>query len=230
MSRTTKSEQDEVKNPAKKFIRWDSENCCWNFWDKEKESRMALPMDTKFIVVDILSTAKGYDSKEGAFWANEVRSTQREELTVRSKSGIVAQGLWKDIKGGNIKFCSSIYACIKSGNEYELVNFQLTGCSLGPWFDFLESLGGQKELYGERVVAVTKTTPGKTGRVEYNSPVYEIVSTTLSKEASDAADAADAELQTYLKAYLTKPLRDKSIEVKKDAEVVEDEEQDEIPF
>lgn len=201
MSRT-RSNSTGSSNPATKFLEWDTQASAWEFWDKENKASKTLPINTPFIVLDQLNTAKGWDDRKGGMWSNEVRSVA-DKLVVRCKDGIIAAGTWSEVKATNgIKFTKSIYAMAKVGDDYELVNFQLKGCALTAWIEFQDLIGGQSKLEGDVVVSVKEAVPDRKGAVSFNKPVFAIVSETLSNEAAVQADRMDAELQEHLDAYL----------------------------
>lgn len=203
MSRT-QPHQSGSKNPARKFLEWKSQAKSWSYYDKEKEENVLIPHDKlTFIVLDQLNTVKGFDERAGSgIWSNEVRACGTEPFTIRNKNGIIAEGLWKVIKGTNgAKFTKSVYAMAKLGGEYELVNLQLNGSALSAWFDFCEEAGN---LEGDIVVATKDVAEGKKGAVTYFMPTFSIVSRTLSDDAAKLADKLDTELQEYLSSYMEK--------------------------
>ena len=201
MSRT-RSNTAGSSNPATKFLEWDTQASAWEFWDKENKVSKTLPINTAFIVLDQLNTAKGWDDRKGGMWSNEVRSVG-DALTVRCKDGILATGTWSDVKTTNgIKFTKSVYAMAKVGSDYELVNFQLKGCALTAWIEFQDEVGGSSKLEGDVVVSIKEAVADKKGAVSFNKPVFAIVSNSLTDEAALQADRMDAELQAHLDAYL----------------------------
>lgn len=203
MSRSNPSDATQ-KNPTRKFLKWDSGNSQWKYWDKEKEEELTLDPKTPFIVLDQLATVTGYvKNKKSGLWSNEVRNSNKSDLRVQDKDGEVFTGIWSAVKEkvSDAKFAASVYAVAKINGAYELVNFQLKGCSLGPWFDFVKELGGPQELEGDLVINISSAKPGKTGSVTYNSPVYNVVTRDLTDAARQEATDADKTLQTYLDAY-----------------------------
>lgn len=175
----------------------------WAYWDKENETEVLIPHDEMaFIVLDQLNTVKGYDERaRSGIWANEVRNLSTDKLTIRNKDGIIQSGLYKDVKGSNgAKFTKSVYVMAKINGEYELANLQLSGSSLGAWFEFADEAG---DLYGDVVVATKSTTEGKKGAVTYTMPCFSIITRSLSTEASKQADEMDKKLQAYLKEYFS---------------------------
>ena len=214
MSRT-KPRSTGSSNPATKFLQWNTQASAWEFYDKEAQESKTLPQDTGFIILDQLITAKGWDDrKNSAIWANEVY-TVGDKLTLRNKEGIVATGIWSEVKTVHgVKFTKSVYAMAKVGEGYELVNFQLKGCALTAWIDFEDKVGGSNKLEGDVVVAVTEAVEDRKGAVTFNKPVFSIVSNTLSNEAALQADMMDGTLQEYLSSYLKieKPTEDEDDE------------------
>ena len=210
MSRT-KPRSTGSSNPAAKFLQWNTQASAWEFYDKEAQESKTLPQDTGFIILDQLITAKGWDDrKNSAIWSNEVY-TVGDKLTLRNKDGIIATGIWSEVKTVHgVKFTQSVYAMAKVGSDYELVNFQLKGCALTAWIEFEDKVGGSNKLEGDVVVAVTEAVEDRKGAVSYNRPVFNIVSNTLSNEAAVQADMMDVRLQEYLSSYLKveKPTED----------------------
>jgi len=198
MSRT-RANTSGSSNPAAKYLEWDTQQSAWEYWDKDNKESKTLPKETAFIVLDQLNTAKGWDDRKGGMWSNEVR-TVKDELIVKCKEGVITSGTWAEVKSVNgIKFTKSVYAMAKVGEVYELVNFQLKGCSLTAWIEFQDSAGCSLE--GDIVVSVKEAEAKKKGAVRFNSPVFSIISKTLSPEAATQADELDGVLQKHLDQY-----------------------------
>ena len=202
MSRT-RIEESRPTNPCKMFLRWASGDKCWRYWDKEAEKMELVPHKTPFIVLDQLSTCSGFnDRKNCGVWSNEVRNLKLP-MRVQDKDGEVFAGPWREVKEKvhYAKFCASVYAVAKLGDDYEIVNFQLSGAALSGWIDFVKELGGSKAVYGDVVVSVPSVGEGRKGSVNYSFPEFKVVSNTLSDDARAQADEADSILQSYLTAY-----------------------------
>ena len=76
MSRSNKSET--AVNPAVKFIEWNSEKGCFKYYDKATKKNIDIPLPTKFYVLDILKTIKGFsDSTQNGIWSNEVKNLSK---------------------------------------------------------------------------------------------------------------------------------------------------------
>ncbi len=229
MSRTRQNDEGGSANPATRFLRWKSSEQAWVWYDKEKEANCTLPMETPFIVLDQLATVSGFDERKNAgIWSNEVRSIQRDVLHVHAGKEPVFTGVWREVKANitGAEFASSVYALAKIGDEYQLVNFQIKGCALGPWIDFVKDVGGTKALYENTVIAVTDTEKDKKGATEFYRPVFRVISKKLSPEASAQADEADKKLQAYLDGYFKAASRE---EPGQDAASAEDAAPEEAP-
>lgn len=202
MSRSLQT--DTPKNPAIFFAKWSSDNKCFQYYKKsekegEKGENVDIKLPVKFLVLDILSTIKGYnDNLNSGFYSNEVKDLSKEELVVKCGTGEFKRGLYKDIKdflaaaGG--KFCASIYGAYKQGKEMSIVNFQIYGAALGQWIEFTKN----NNVY-KCAIEVADSVEGKKGRTIYNMPVFRAINTT--QESDEKAKELDKQLQEYLTAY-----------------------------
>ena len=210
MSRSNPSGGSGSANPAKLFIEWSSTNKCFKYYDKEKEENVLIKLPFKFLVLDILATIKGYsDTDQSGFWSNEVRSTKTEELTVRTRKGVSAKGMYDDIIASRdlvgAKFCQSVYIMMYQGTTPILANLQLTGAALGEWFDFLKAERKASKDYNiifKKGIQVSDTIEAKKGATTFNKPVFKLIE--VSEATNLAAFDLDAELQEYLTEYLGK--------------------------
>ena len=201
---------DTLINPATKFISWSGDEGYFKYFDKskgEKGENVKMEIGGKtpfmFLPLDALSNIRGYSDADGSgFWSNEVRDLSKEVLTVRTKAGIVAKGLYKDIKDNiaakGAKYCQSVYVAMKGANGLEICNLQLVGAALTAWIEFVKG----KKIF-EIAVKVSGAHEAKKGKTVYQVPVFEQVSN-IKQETSDAATELDKELQEFLKAYLAK--------------------------
>ncbi len=195
----SRSCNNEVINPSKFFLEWKSEKKCFQYWDKDKEENVLISLPFKFLVVDTLSTIKGYSkTDESGFWSNEVRNLKTEMFTVKTKKGECAKGLYenimgvKDMKGS--KYCQSVYIMMKQGTDTFIANIQMQGSALGQWIEF-----HKKEKIYEGAIQVKTSIEGVNGTTTYNMPVFEKITTT--PESDEQAKKMDIELQEYLTAY-----------------------------
>jgi|9_EtaG_2_1085328.scaffolds.fasta_scaffold04044_8 hypothetical protein len=237
MSRTNKT--DRPKNPAQKFLDWSAKKCSWVYWDKTKEAEMEIsPKSLAFIVLDQLNTVKGFDRRvKKGIWSNEVRSTKTDTITAKWADGLVAEGLWADIKkDSRLKFVKSVYIAAKINGRYELCNLQLKGSAMSEWIDFTKAT----DVYTDIACGVTETVKDEVDGKEFYLPKFGVVANSISEEAAKEADSMDKELQSYLKTYFTQsnePVEtqeqapDPLDEVKEQLEsVVKDDYEENVPF
>jgi len=194
---------DEVKNPAKRFYEWNGSNGCFTYYDKMQEKNVEVKLPFTFLVLDQLSTVKGWnDSSESGIYSNEVRNLKKEIMTVKAfKGGQIAQGFYSEIKdrvkaeGG--KFTSSVYIAVKNPetNELEIANLQLSGAAVNAWMDFKKEVSS---LY-EGAVTVTDFVEGKKGSITFKVPKFKMGK--VSPQTDNAAKDLDKTLQSYFKVY-----------------------------
>lgn len=201
------SNNTERVNPATRFYQWDGTNGGFNYWDKtrgEKGERAHVGLPFSFIVLDVLSTIKGFsDEFQSGFWSNEVRSLKDEPFTVRTKKGVAGVGVYNDVKNINgAKYCQSVYIVDKQDGQYAIANVQLTGAAVSAWIEFRK---GHRDIYAG-AIRVASMVEGKKGSVKFQSPVFEMLPITAQGAAT--ATALDKELQEYLNSYFKKPETD----------------------
>lgn len=188
----------KLTNPCKKFIEFKGGTGIFQYWDKESEKNIELEYPIQFIVLDELSTIKGYNkTTNSGVYSNEVRSIKNQTLHVKTfKGNLELHGKYSDIKadilGMGGKYCKSVYAALLNRNELELTCFQLTGISNKAWID--------KEFDVSLVsVKIEDCSDGKNGNVKFKIPNYK--GEAISKELMDKAVAMDKDLQVFLKSY-----------------------------
>lgn len=194
---------DEVKNPAKAFLQWDGTNGGFNYWDKskgEKGEKVHVDLPFGFMALDTLATVKGYsDSSKSGFWSNEVRNTQKDKLTVRTKAGIAATGLYSEVMANKActgaKFCQSVYVVAKVEGKTCIANIQMMGTALSAWIDF----GKANKIY-KGAILIDSMKEGKKGVTKYQTPIFKAIDAT--PEADQQAKVFGQELKAYLEAYL----------------------------
>jgi hypothetical protein len=170
------------------------------WYDREAKENVLMELPFTFIVLDMLSTVKGFsDADGGGIWANEVRDTRKDILTVKTKRGVKAQGLWKeDIKNSveGARYCRSVYIAYKDDDgELVIGNFQMQGAANSAFIEFTK----HTKPYGIGI-QITGSNEQKKGSNKFYEPVFAAI------EANEATIAEaielDKQLQEYLKAYL----------------------------
>src|SRR3990172_6783810 len=129
-------------NPAKYWLEWSGKNGKFTYYDKVKETKIEVPLPVTFLLLDELSTVKGWhDSSSSGIYSNEVRNTNQTPLTVKAfKGGEIAAGLYKDIKdkitnaGGH--YTRNLYVAVKIDGVMQLGSIMLKGAALYAWFEF----------------------------------------------------------------------------------------------
>lgn len=199
------SRKDEFKNentnPAKRFLEWKSDKKTFEYYDKEKEERVAIKLPFKFLTLKEMHTVKGWsDSSESAIFSNEVKYIGTEELNVRSfKGGEIAKGLYKEIKnrvkdfGGY--YVKSIYIMTE---DNEIWNLQLKGSAVQQWGEFTQKT---RSRLGDEWVEVVEAEERKKGSISYTVPVFKF-NTSLTNDEGDKADLVYNTLETYINSYL----------------------------
>lgn len=196
-----------AKNPATRFMQWrggfdGGGRLTW--YDKEEQTEKDVELPFTFIVLDELATITGFNEKEQAsFWSNEVRNLKKEELFVRSKSGLVDRGLYADI-GDNIKakgakYAKSVYVAFKDETgELALGNIRFAGASLTAWIEFSKKF----DVMQCAVILTNEPKQAKKGATKYWVPVFDAQN--VSEATEKASKDLDNELQKYLSVYFNR--------------------------
>lgn len=192
-----------ASNPATKFIEWKSNDKCFNYYDKEAQKNVEIPLPFKFLVLDELHTIKGWnDASSSSIYSNEVKFISKEVMTVKPfKGNEIAKGYYKDIKdkvvaaGGH--YTKSIYVMLEDGS---LANLQLKGSGVQKWGDFTQKT---RNRLADEWVIVAKAEDGKKGAVKFSTPSFSFANS-ISDEEANMADEAFNILESYLKTYLAK--------------------------
>lgn len=170
-------------------------------WNKEGSVQDIDPFE--FIVLDVRSSATGWHQPSNSgIWSNEVENQGDTPLTVRTRDGVLAQGLWKDIRdtvtaaGG--KFTSSVYIAYRDGDGWQLGNLKIVGAALSAWIEFQDGKG-RNFLTDNPGVAITGWTSRKNGATKFYSPIFD------SWVAGDADLAAAVALDETLQQFLSAP-------------------------
>lgn len=193
------SNNTDLKSPANRYFEWSSTDKAVKWYDKEAKENVLVELPFTFIVLDMLSTVKGFsDADGGGIWSNEVRDTRKDILTVRTKRGIKGQGIYQEVKGSveGARYCRSVYIAYRNeAGELTIGNFQMHGTANAEWIEFSK----QFKVYGVGI-QVVGSEERKKGSNKFFAPVFATVS--ASEETIAQAIELDKELQVYLKAYL----------------------------
>jgi len=197
------NEAPKSANPTSKYLEWKSNDKSFSYYDKEAGENVKVELPLKFLFLQNYHTVKGWnDASESGIYSNEVFYIGSEPMTVRSfKGGVIAEGLYKDIKptitaaGG--KYNRSIYVMLEDGT---VANISLKGSGVRQWSDFMEA---NKNIIDNQWIEVLTSNDEKKGSIKYSTPEF-TVGANLTKQDSAKADDVAAELKTYLDGYFKK--------------------------
>mgnify|MGYP001607649922 CR=1 FL=1 len=210
MSRLT----EDLVNPAAKYFTWDGVNGCFEYFDKTQKTEtvkgvnVPVPLPFRFLFLEKLSSIRGYnDDEKSGYYSNEVLDINKEVMAVRLKRGVVAQGLYKEVIDAKTtrgsKYCQSVYIAYKEGDKMIICNLQLVGAAVSAWIEFCKGNDIKKGA-----IAVETSLDKKKGTNNYKEPVFKKIKST--PESEESANVLCAELDKYLKAYLSKTQGDLS--------------------
>lgn len=206
-------------NPATKFIDWKSNDKCFEYYDKEKQEKVQIPLPFKFLTLDELHSIKGWnDASQSGIYSNEVKYISKETITVKPfKGNEIFKGLYKDgkekIQSAGGHYVKSIYIMLEDGT---LANLQLKGSGVQAWGEFTQKT---RNRLPDEWVEVKSAKEGKKGSVKFSMPEFKFKSS-LSESEAEQADEVFSVLEAYLNTYLAKAVDE--IEVVEPEEVKDD--------
>jgi hypothetical protein len=204
---------NQVTNPVKKYLKWDSEKKAFGYWSKELEKTIHIPIPTKLVFLKQLACIRGFhEQSNSGIYSNEVSffDLKKVELDVRTLGKKqIAKGTYDKIKGDVIaaggKFSTSVYAYANG----ELVCFQLLGSSYAGWYDFNNT---ESAKMANNYIVVEGSVDKKKGKTLYSEPIF-VIGDAISKEDSIKADIAYDDFVAYLDAKSNAPKEQESARV-----------------
>ncbi len=200
MSRSTHT---ELINPAERFFEWKGDTGQLSYFDKargEKGEDVMVSLPFSFLVLDQLSQVTGGVDKGGwvGYWSNAVRNLKTQPLTVRSQYGVVAHGLYEQIKNEKgMKYTKLVYiAYPDEERNFHLGCLRLRGAAFSAWLDFVRK---HRNVYNGAFTIIGSEENQK-GSTRYFEPTFDH-NPNVTDKASAEADALDGVLQEYLTAY-----------------------------
>lgn len=190
-------------NPATRFFEWGGDSGTLHYYDKTKKENIQVDSKFVFILLDQLSTIKGWHEPTGSgIFANEVRDTRIEPFTVKSfKGGELCRGLYQNIKdtitahGG--KFTANLYIAYKGDDgKLQIGSLQFKGGALSTWFDFQKA---HRNELTEQALQIAGSESKKNGSVNFKIPKF--VLKPISADTLAEAVKLDKQLQEYLAGY-----------------------------
>lgn len=190
-----REEFQKTTNPANYIINWKASQKTFIVYDMAKKENFELK-DLKFInVTENISITGFHEPSNQGIFSNIIKNLSTETLTVRTKTAILAQGTYSNIKnnlqGGNYTIFINCLAMING--KIEKAVLQLSGSGLKNYFDFRQKNKGQMLNNWVKFSGVTEE---KKGAVKYFSPVFFIELPTITSE-STLADMYYDEVVAY---------------------------------
>lgn len=212
----SRSNNEEVKNPATRFFEWnaDKDGGFFEWFDKEDKSeaapkgrkkQVALPF--KFVVLDVLSTIAGFHKGDKCgIYSNEVKDLKTQSMNVKTfKKTEIATGLYEAIKdrvkasGG--KFAASVYigfyVAEKGISRLVIGHIKMVGSSVSAWIEY-----GKSNSFYSGAIEVSNFQEAVNGNTTYRMPVFKQVP--VAEVTEKYAKELDVELQEYLKKYFAR--------------------------
>ena len=199
-------------NPSVRWFEWNGEKGGVRYYDKDAKKNVDAGEAFTFMLLDQLGKVGGWhNDSDSGIYSNEVKDIRQELLVVKSfKGGILAEGLYKDIKhkvnaaGGY--YVANLYIAFKhDGGALKIGALRFKGAALSAWMDFVKTHRG--DAY-KNAIQINGFTEGQKGRVIYRGPTFTTV--TLSAASNDAAVALARELQEWLKGYFARNTGDRA--------------------
>jgi hypothetical protein len=198
----SRSNPTTFNSPATRFFEWAAEKGVLQYYDKETKENVAVKLPFSFLILDEVSQVGGgvkVNGKYEGYWSNAVKNLNTQIITVKSKQGIVAQGLYaalKERKG--LHYIKGLYIAFYDDDKTLQIGFlKFKGSSLGAWFEFTKT---HRDLYkgAFTIKSASEVIEGDKG--DYYTPVF-AHKADISDEADEAAKALDAIVQEYLTGY-----------------------------
>jgi hypothetical protein len=202
---------DNAPNPAVRWFEWNGEHGVIRYYDKDAKKNVDVALPFGFLLLDELASVRGWhDASQSGIYSNEVRDTRTDLLVVKAfKAGVLAEGLYKDIKdrvntlGGS--FVANGYIAFKHDGGLAIGSLRFKGSALGAWMEFRKAHRGA--LYS-KAIDITGYTEGKKGRIVFRVPTFN--TRDVSEATNEVAKELDRELQEWLTAYFGRRTNDQT--------------------
>ena len=220
----SRSNPTQTNSPITRKFEWNGQVGNIKYYDKQLKENVQVELPFLFIVLDDKHTITGFsDSAGSGIWSNNI-SDFSEELTVRTKNGVIAKGQYTEIKekvkamGG--RYASATFIAYKDGGELKIGILELKGAAVNSWIDFKKD-----NNINEIAVNITSAIEGKKGAIRYFTPSF--TANKISDETDEKAIELDKELQSFF-------INNKSSDVVEKVTTLEDafgdDEDDGLPF
>lgn len=213
--------QEVIQNPCNKWFKWKGSTGTVVYYDKVNKVDVEVALPFTFLLLDVLSTVKGYDEgSKSSIWSNEVRDIKNSIMTIKIGSDVLASGHYQDIKAAAVAkgggYASSCYIAFKDeSGKLVIGNMTMTGSSLGggvhkpadknmkdvgvgAWIEFAKS--NKNEIYKKAITVSKDERICTQGATKFYCPKFSL--SEISPETDKAAIDLNNELQAYLETYL----------------------------
>lgn len=201
--------QPSLQNPAHRFFEYKAGEGTLQYYDKEKQERITVPLPFTFLPLDQLNTITGYSRPDKAsYYSNEVRNSAKEEFVIKLKGAHVVTTLYKNEHGvvqvpKAAKYTKSVYIAYQEDGEWVIGNIKLAGSAMTAWIEF-----NQKYKPEQGKVVMSKGTKIEGEQGDYYPPAFQYLDATLEEDS--IAVTLDKALQIYLSQYLAAPKHEDS--------------------
>lgn len=200
----SRSEPSGASSPAIRFFEWKAEKGDFQYYDKEKKENIQVKLPFTFLVLDEVSQIGGGTKVNGKFegyWSNAVKNLNSQILTVKSKQGIVAQGLYADLKERKgLHYVKGLYIGFYDENKTLQIGYiKFQGSSLGAWFEFAKL---HRDICKGAFTIKSRSEVIHGDKGDYYTPVF-VYKTEVTEDTETAAVELDKTVQAYLKAYFS---------------------------
>ena len=197
------SSGNKSTSPVSRYYTWKSNEKTFSYYDRETKQNVLVELPLKFLFLQHYHSVRGWnDASNSSIYSNEVYYIGSEDMRVSaSKGGLIAEGLYKDIKprviasGG--RYHRSIYVVLEDGS---IANISVKGSVVKEWSDFYDS---QKNNIENNFVIVNDFNEAKKGSVKYAVPVFN-TGDPIDADFSKMADKAAQQLSEYFQSSIKK--------------------------
>jgi hypothetical protein len=198
----SRSNPTSVSSPATRFFEWAAEKGELRYYDKEKSENVTVKLPFSFLVLDEVSQVGGgvkVNGKYEGYWSNAVKNLNAQIITVRSKAGVVAQGLYSELKERKgLHYVKGLYIAFYDENKTLQIGYlKFKGSSLSAWFDYIKA---HRNIYQGAFTIKSKSDVIEGDKGDYYQPVF-AHKADISEESDLAAKELDKTVQDYLTAY-----------------------------
>lgn len=202
MSRSNPTENSP--NPATRWYEWNGEKGLVRYYDKATKTTVEVGADFTFLLLDQLVSVGGWHKySDVSIYSNAIKDVRAEVLVVKTKKdGIIANGLYKDIKervqAVDGHYEAQLYIAYKQADDTLAIGcLRVKGAALHAWAEFAKA---HRDTLYTKGVRINGYTEGQHGRVIYRVPIF--LSVPVSDATNTAAVALDKTFQAWLKGYL----------------------------